>query len=86
MSYTIDLGDGLTLVPHIGDQLVKNNATSYTDYALTLNKDLGDGLSASLAAIGTNASGAAATEFQALQQSGYNTAKNAVVVGVKYTF
>ena len=53
ISYTVDLGNGLTLVPHIGDQLVKNNATSYTDYALTLNKDI-DGLVLSAALIGTN--------------------------------
>ena len=53
LSYTIDLGNGMTLVPHIGDQLVKNNATSYTDYALTLNKDI-DGLVLSAALIGTN--------------------------------
>lgn len=53
ISYTVDLGNGLTLVPHIGDQLVKNNATSYTDYALTLNKDM-DGLVLSAALIGTN--------------------------------
>jgi uncharacterized protein (TIGR02001 family) len=53
VSYTIDLGNGMTLVPHIGDQLVKNNATSYTDYALTLNKDI-DGLVLSAALIGTN--------------------------------
>ena len=88
LSATFDLGQGYTLVPHVGRQVVEgaNHGMSYNDYALTLNKDLGDGLSASLAAIGTNASGAAATEFQALQQSNYNTAKNAVVVGVKYTF
>lgn len=53
ISYTVDLGNGLTLVPHIGDQLVKNNPTSYTDYALTLNKDI-NGLVLSAAVIGTN--------------------------------
>ena len=53
VSYTVDLGDGITVVPHIGNQIVKNNATSYTDYALTLNKDV-DGLVLSASVIGTN--------------------------------
>ena len=53
VSYTIDLGDGITVVPHIGNQIVKNNATSYTDNALTVNKDM-DGLVLSAAVIGTN--------------------------------
>ena len=88
LSATFDLGQGYTLVPHVGRQVVEgtNHGYSYNDYALTLNKDLGNGLSASVAAIGTNASGTAATEFQSLQLSNYNTAKSTVVVGVKYTF
>ena len=53
VSYTVDFGNGLTLVPHIGEQIVKNNDTSYTDYALTLNKDM-DGLVLSAALISTN--------------------------------
>lgn len=84
LSATFDLGDGYSLVPHAGHQTVKNPVGySYTDLALTLNKDLGDGLSASAAAISTNVSKNANFLSSA---SGYNTAKNAVVLGVKYSF
>ncbi len=55
LSYTFDLGDGVTVVPHVGDQYVAGvNGLSYDDYSVTLNKDLGDGLAFSAAAIGTN--------------------------------
>jgi uncharacterized protein (TIGR02001 family) len=83
LSATFDLGQGYTLVPHAGRQVVEgaNRAFSYNDYALTVNKDLGKGLSASVAAISTTGKG-----FEGLQASGYNTAKNAVVAGVKYSF
>jgi uncharacterized protein (TIGR02001 family) len=87
LSATFDLGEGYSLVPHVGHQTVKHTSTQvnmgYTDYALTLNKDLGDGLSASVAAIGTSGK---AADFQATSASNYNTAKSAVVVGVKYAF
>ncbi len=82
LSATLDLGEGYSLVPHAGHQKVSNSPdASYTDFALTLNKDLGDGLSASVAAITTNAKNNAAFTV-----NGYNTAKNTMVVGVKYAF
>ncbi len=81
LSATFDLGNGYSLVPHAGRQVVKNNdASSYTDVALTLNKDLGDGLSASVAAVSTNVKSTAWT------YNNYNQAKSIVVVGVKYSF
>ena len=84
LSATFDLGSGYTLVPHFGRQSVKNSsALSYTDKALTLNKDLGDGLSASVSAIST--SGKGDSDF-ASYLTNYDAAKNAVVVGVKYAF
>jgi len=84
LSATFDLGNGFSLVPHVGRQTVKHySATSYNDFALTLNKDLGDGLSASLAGIATNGN---ADNFKALSSTSYNAAKNTVVVGVKYSF
>ncbi len=82
LSATLDLGEGYSLVPHAGHQKVSNSPdASYTDFALTLNKDLGDGLSASVAAITTNAKNNAAFTV-----NGYNTAKNTMIVGVKYAF
>ena len=83
LSATFDLGNGYSFVPHAGHQKVVNNTTSYTDVALTLNKDLGDGLSASVSAISTNGKGK--SDF-ASYASNYDVAKNAVVVGVKYSF
>ena len=50
-----DLGDGMTLSPHVGHQTVKHLAVaSYTDYSLTLAKDY-SGLVLSGAVIGTDA-------------------------------
>ena len=83
LSATYDLGDGYSLVPHAGHQKVKNNTTSYTDIALTLNKDMGDGLSASLSAISTNGKGK--SDFASYLTS-YDVTKNTVVLGVKYSF
>ena len=84
LSATFDLGNGYSLVPHAGRQAVANNAAySYTDIALTLNKDFGEGLVGSVSAISTNGKGKAAFESVV---SKYDTAKNALVVGVKYSY
>ena len=84
LSATFDLGNGYSLVPHVGRQMVKNaSGYSYNDIALTLNKDLGDGLTASVAAITTNGN---STNFKGLYTSGYDTSKSTLVVGVKYSF
>lgn len=84
---TIDLGNGFTLVPHVGHQKVthvsvpERNAGDYTDYALTLTKDLGKGLSVSLSAIGTNA------KDGFYKVAGFdNLGKSSAVVGLKYSF
>jgi uncharacterized protein (TIGR02001 family) len=81
LSATFDLGDGFTLVPHVGRQMINNSpAYSYNDYSLTLAKDLGNGLSASVMAVGTNAG---KTEYTLVNK--YN-GKDGVVVGLKYAF
>jgi len=88
LSSTFDLGNGYSLVPHVGRQSIPNgqfgnHGYSYNDFALTLNKDLGDGLTASVAAISTTAD---PTLYKGATTSNYDTSKNAVVVGVKYAF
>jgi hypothetical protein len=85
LSATFDLGNGFSFVPHAGRQTIKNanSGYGYSDFALTVNKDLGDGLSASVAAIKTTAN---ETLYKDLSSTKYNAAKNAVVVGVKYAF
>jgi len=87
LSASFDLGNGFTLVPHIGRQTIPANAgnpngnADYTDYALTLTKDFGNGLSASIAGVTTNADKAFYT-----QSDGRYIAKEGVLVGLKYTF
>lgn len=85
LSATFDLGDGYSLVPHAGRQTIKNTNSGYgySDFALTVNKDLGDGLTANVTAIKTTAN---ETLYKGLSSTSYNAAKNAVVVGVKYSF
>jgi uncharacterized protein (TIGR02001 family) len=85
LSATFDLGNGYSLVPHVGRQSLTNgnHLYSYNDFAVTVNKDLGDGLSASVAAISTNAS---TSDYKALSSTQYDATKPALVVGVKYTF
>ncbi len=84
LSATFDLGNGLTLTPHAGYQYTKNlPQMSYADYSLTLTKDLGNGLSASLAAINTDAK---VEGYYIPLEPTKNTGKSSVVVGLKYTF
>jgi uncharacterized protein (TIGR02001 family) len=82
LSASFDLGDGWSLTPHVGYQKVKNySASSYTDYSLTLGKDLGNGWSASAALIGTDAD-----KSLYVTPSGKFTGNTMVVVGLKYAF
>jgi uncharacterized protein (TIGR02001 family) len=81
LSATFDLGNGYSVVPHIGSQKIKN-AFTYTDYSLTGAKDFGNGVTVSLAAVGTNKS-----NFFLLPGSGSkDLGKSALVLGAKYSF
>jgi len=82
-----DMGAGITLSPHVGRQIVSgpgngSGGLSYTDASLTVAKDLGNGLSATAAAIVTNAKSSAFNS----NSTAYATGKSAVVVGLKYGF
>ncbi len=82
LSANFDLGNGYTLTPHVGYQSIKNNADySYTDYALTLGKDMGGGLMLTAALVGTDTS----KTFYATP-AGKFTGRTGAVVGLKYTF
>lgn len=77
-----DLGDGLTLSPHVGHQTVKRNAAaSYSDYSITLAKDF-SGLVLSGALVGTDADKSA----YASPVNGKFMGKTTFVVGLKKTF
>ncbi len=81
LSASFDLGSGFSLVPHIGRQDVVNNGnSSYSDVALTLVKDFGNGLSASIAAIATDA------KEGSYAFDGKQLGKSTAVVAVKYSF
>ena len=80
LSATFDLGNGWSITPHIGHQKVRNNSPfSYTDYSLTVGKDLGNGLSASAALVGTD-------NDNYIGPNGKNLGNGTVVLGVKYAF
>ena len=83
LSANLDMGNGFTLTPHLGRQNVNgagNGKFSYTDYSLTLAKDLGNGLTGTLAAIGTDA------KKGSYETDGKQWGKSGVVVGLKYAF
>ena len=84
LSATFDLGSGYSVVPHVGRQEIAGPGTnkdySYTDYSVTLAKDLGKGLSASVAVIGTDGK----TSLYTVNSR--KLADATTVVGVKYTF
>ncbi|PHM20067.1 MAG: hypothetical protein CK604_07920 [Curvibacter sp. PD_MW3] len=93
LNATFDLGNGFSLTPHLGWQTVPNqssatktgNAANYSDYALTLAKDMGNGVVISLAAVGTDAK-----EGDFYNSTFYGTnrfyGKSGYVVGLKYNF
>ena len=85
ISASFDLGSGFSLAPHIGHQEIKGSVGySYTDYALTLGKDLGGGISLSAALIGTDA---IKTSYVSPAADGSKfTGKNALVLGAKFSF
>ncbi|MBB4843161.1 uncharacterized protein (TIGR02001 family) [Paucibacter oligotrophus] len=83
VSASFELGEGFTLTPHIGYQKVRNNsAGSYTDYALTLNKDYA-GFSFGAAVIGTDTE---AYQGGASPDALKNLGRTALVLSVKKTF
>ena len=84
LTANFDLGGGFTLTPHMGYQKVKgagNGIYSYTDLALTVGKDLGNGLTASAALIGTDAK-----TGSYVSPAGKQLGKSGLVVGIKYAF
>lgn len=82
VSAAFDLGDGMTLTPHVGHQTVKHNSVaSYTDYSITLAKDF-SGLVLSAAVVGTDAD----KGFYASPANGKFMGKTTLVVGLKKTF
>lgn len=89
LSANFDLGNGFTLTPHLGRQEVRHySLASYTDYSLTLGKDLGSGLSVSAALVGTDTKDIPANPngYAYFSPSGKNLGRTTVVLGLKYGF
>lgn len=83
LSAALDLGEGYSLTPHVGRQMIKNTPIcSYNDASVTLGKDLGNGLSASLMAVTTNADKLCSSYMYKNTQLG----GSGLVAGIKYTF
>jgi len=79
ISATLDLGDGLTIVPHVGHQSVKHNSyASYTDYSVAVNKDYA-GFIWSAAVVGADTDAYYGPNSK-------NLGKAALVLAVKKTF
>ena len=86
LSANFDLGSGFTLTPDAGYQNITGSVAkaadlSYGAYSLTLGKDFGKGISASLQIIATDAKKA---DYQTSDSK--FTGRTGVVAGVKYSF
>jgi len=84
LSAAIDLGNGLSLTPHVGHQTIPNqpgDLGDYSDVALTLAKDFGNGLVGTAAVVATDADKVFYTDT-----NGKFLGKSALVVGLKYNF
>ena len=82
-SATFDL-QGFSVTPHIGYQKVKgpyDDPATYTDYSLTVAKEVSKGLVVSLAVIGTDAD-----KTWYVSPAGKFLGKSTAVLGVKYNF
>ena len=84
VSASFDLGKGWSIAPHVGHQRIAgtgNGIFSYTDYALALNYDFGNGLVATAAAIGSDAK-----KTSYFTPSGKGTGRDGLVLTLKYNF
>ena len=82
LSANFDLGGGFSLTPDGAYQnIAKHSALSYSTYSLTLGKDFGKGLTASLAVVATDAD-----KNLYYTSEGKFTGRTGVVAGVKYSF
>ena len=83
LSAAFDMGQGFTLTPHIGRQLIPRQALpgNYNDASLTLAKDLRNGLVLSATAVTTDADRSFYTDF-----NGRYLGRGTLLVGAKYSF
>lgn len=86
LSATFDVGNGFTVVPHIGYQKVaKNSNFSYTDYSVTVSKDVA-GFTLSGALVGTDTKSIGGVDAYASPANGKDLGKAGIVLAVKKVF
>ena len=84
LAAAFDVGNGVTLAPHIGHQTVGgsgNGKYSYTDYSFAATKDYGNGLALSATVSGTDAN-----KSLYITPAGKFTGKAGLQLGLKYSF
>ena len=85
LSATFDMG-GFAVTPHLGYQKVaKNSNASYTDYSLTVSKDL-SGFVLSAALVGSDTKSIGGTPAYYYAPTNKDLGKAGLVLGVKKTF
>lgn len=84
LSANFDLGSGWSVVPHLGNQHIRNFG-SYMDYSLTLAKDI-DGLVLSAAAVGTNWKSHFGAPYTLAGSGSKDLGKAGLVLGLKKNF
>jgi uncharacterized protein (TIGR02001 family) len=84
LSANFDLGNGWSVVPHVGHQNI-NNFTSYKDYSVTVNKDI-DGLVLSAALVGTNWKSKQGAEYTLPGSGTKDLGKSGLVLSIKKNF
>jgi uncharacterized protein (TIGR02001 family) len=85
LSAAFDLGNGYSVTPHVGWQRIAHYGT-YMDYALTGAKDFGNGLSVTLAVIGTNWKSHFGFPYTLPGSGTKDLGKANLVAGIKKTF
>jgi uncharacterized protein (TIGR02001 family) len=85
LSAAFDLGNGFSVTPHVGHQYIRHFG-NYNDYSVTLAKDFGEGLSVSLAAVGTNWKSHFGSAYTLPGSGTEDLGKAGLVLGVKKTF
>jgi uncharacterized protein (TIGR02001 family) len=83
-SATFDLGNGFSVVPHVGWQKIRHFGT-YMDYSITAAKDF-DGLVLSVGAVGTNWKSHFGFPYTLPGSGGKDLGKVGLVVGLKKNF
>lgn len=84
VSATFDMGNGITVVPHVGWQKIRNTGT-YADYSVTVAKDI-NGLVVSAAVVGTNWKSRFGGAYVLNGSGNKDLAKAGLVLGLKKNF